>query len=243
MTQLLLALCLAAAPAEEKKPAFEPTSNYDIQDIHGWKVYVNKRLLNEDKALGDRMIPFVRAKLLDVALRLPAGAVERLRQVKIWVEADSKVTCACYHPSRQWLVNNGFNPEKAKSIEFGRPKNAIAWSRQQPAMFIHELAHAYHHQVLGYGQKDIRAAYEKAKASKSYDSVLLYNGKKTRHYAMNNDQEYFAEATEAYFATNDFYPFVRAELREHDPTGFAVVKDMWENGWKERDKKETVTSQ
>ena len=25
--------------------------------------------------------------------------------------------------------------------------------------------------------------------------------------------EYFAEASEAFFGTNDFYPFVRAELR------------------------------
>jgi len=235
MIRLLLALCLAAAPVEEKKPAFEPTANYDVQDIHGWKVYVNNRLLNEDKELGDRMIPFVRAKLLDVTLRLPEGAVEKLRQVRIWVEADSKVTCACYHPSRRWLENNGFNPEKAKSIEFGRPKNAITWSREQPAMFIHELAHAYHHQVLGYGQKDIKAAYEKAKANQSYESILHFSGKKTRHYALNNDQEYFAEATEAYFATNDFYPFVRAELKEHDPTGFAVVKDLWENGWRKKE--------
>ena len=65
MTRLLLALCLAAAPAEEKKPAFEPTSNYKIHSIHGWNVYVHKRLLNEDKELGealrvDRLIGEVR---------------------------------------------------------------------------------------------------------------------------------------------------------------------------------------
>ncbi|NQT87922.1 hypothetical protein HQ560_14235, partial [bacterium] len=219
-TALALSLAFAAAAEAGERPAFEPTSNYKVHDICGWKVYVHQRLLAEDKAMGDQMIPFVRAKLADVALRLPKPAVEKLRAVKIWVEADSKVTCACYHPSRGWLQNNGFNPEKEKSIEFGSPKNAIAWSREQPAMFIHELAHAYHHQVLGYGQKDIKAAYAKAKANKSYESILHWNGKKVRHYALNNDQEYFAEATEAYFATNDFYPFVRAELKEHDPTGY-----------------------
>ena len=31
--------------------------------------------------------------------------------------------------------------------------------------------------------------------------------------------EYFAEASEAYFGTNDFFPFVRIELRRHDPIG------------------------
>ncbi len=34
--------------------------------------------------------------------------------------------------------------------------------------------------------------------------------------------EYFAEGTEAYFYRNDFYPFVRAELKDHDP----VLRDL-----------------
>jgi len=29
-------------------------------------------------------------------------------------------------------------------------------------MVIHELSHAYHHQVLGYGQPEIKAAYKRA---------------------------------------------------------------------------------
>jgi dipeptidyl-peptidase-4 len=28
--------------------------------------------------------------------------------------------------------------------------------------------------------------------------------------------EYFAETTEAYFSRNDFFPFTRAELLEHE---------------------------
>jgi hypothetical protein len=34
--------------------------------------------------------------------------------------------------------------------------------------------------------------------------------------------------TEAFFGTNDFYPFVRAELREHDPEMFEVLREVWE---------------
>lgn len=45
--------------------------------------------------------------------------------------------------------------------------------------------------------------------------------------AIADAKEYFAEATEAYFGTNDFYPFVRPELNEHDPEGYAVVRAMW----------------
>jgi hypothetical protein len=39
--------------------------------------------------------------------------------------------------------------------------------------------------------------------------------------------EYFAEATEAFFGTNDFYPFVRAELLQHDPELFKLLETLW----------------
>ena len=39
--------------------------------------------------------------------------------------------------------------------------------------------------------------------------------------------EYFAEGTEAYFDRNDFYPFVRAELKEHDPVLHDLLEEIW----------------
>ena len=49
-----------------------------------------------------------------------------------------------------------------------------------------------------------------------------------RHYALSNHKEYFAEGTEAYFYRNDFYPFVRAELKEHDPALHDLLKSIWD---------------
>ena len=89
-----------------------------------------------------------------------------------------------------------------------------------------ELAHGYHHQFLGDDNAEIKACYDKAVASKSYESVLRA-GRKEKHYALNNAKEYFAEATEAYFGQNDFYPFVRAELKEHDPAMFELLEKLW----------------
>ncbi len=42
-----------------------------------------------------------------------------------------------------------------------------------------------------------------------------------------DQKEYFAEATEAYFGVNDFFPFVRAELKAYDPVGFALMEAVW----------------
>jgi hypothetical protein len=40
-------------------------------------------------------------------------------------------------------------------------------------------------------------------------------------------QEYFAELSEAYWGKNDFYPFTRSELLQHDPLGYEAVKRAW----------------
>lgn len=55
----------------------------------------------------------------------------------------------------------------------------------------------------------------------------LLSGKRERAYAITHHHEDFAEACEAYFGANDFYPFVRAELREHDPAIYRVLDEVW----------------
>ena len=133
----------------------------------------------------------------------------------------------CYHPSRQWLADNGYNPDKAGAVEIGDVRHFLAWSREQPMMVLHEFCHAYHDQALGYDYQPIRDAYQNAVDKKLYDRVLRANGHYERAYAINNDQEYFAESCEAYFGTNDFYPFVRAELIEHDPLMAQTIRKAW----------------
>ena len=223
MNPLLLAACVLVTA----QPDFEPTSAYTVQAIEGWTVYVHNKLLTEKKDLGERTLKLLGARLYDITRVVPGPAVEKLRKVRFWVEENPKVACACYHPSRGWLAGNGFNPEKEKSIEIGGPGNFLGWAACQPNMVLHELAHAYHHQVLGYDQPDIKACYKRAVESKSYESVLYYQGGKKRAYALNNDQEYFAELSEAYFGTNDFYPFVLPEIKEHDPEMLKVLQKVW----------------
>ena len=44
---------------------------------------------------------------------------------------------------------------------------------------------------------------------------------------MNDAMEYFAEASEAFFSRNDFFPFTRDELQAHDPAMFALLAKLW----------------
>jgi len=227
---LMLALVLAGQLAAETpaKLKYEPTSDYTRQNIHGWPVYVNNRLLNEKKELGNEALELLRVKLYEINRAVPRTTLERLHKIPIWMEyKDRRCPCACYHPSKEWLTANGYNPEKARSVEIANAATFLNWTHIQPSMVLHELAHAYHHQVLGHGHPGIRAAYKHACQSKSYEAVLHYAGKTGRAYAMNNPKEYFAELTEAWFGTNDFFPFVRPEVIQHDPQMAKVLENVW----------------
>ena len=41
------------------------------------------------------------------------------------------------------------------------------------------------------------------------------------------EKEFFAELTECYFGSNDFYPFVAGELKQAEPEIFALLADIW----------------
>jgi hypothetical protein len=221
----------SGSAAATTQPAFTPTSGYERRDIEGFKsIYVHRDLLGTRKALGDEVLRVLTVKLYEVSRVVPAAALTELRKVPIWMEhANPKGGVGCYHPSRRWLQTHGYNPAKARSIEFGNARTFLRYVRTQPWMVLHELAHAYQDRALpgGYGNKQIKAAYERAKASKTYDSVLYYDGRERRAYGMNNPMEYFAELSEAYFGTNDMYPFVQAELKVHDPAGYALLRKLW----------------
>lgn len=219
----------AGEPDAEAIATPDPIEMYDVREVRGWEVYVNQRLLDEPE-LAEDVLDLLDHRLAGVVRLLPKQAVGKLQTVKIWVELEHPThPLIHYHPNRRWLMDNGFLAEKVRSVEIGSAQAFLRSHRQQPAVMIHELAHAWHHQFLpdGYANAEIRAAYEQAVASGDYEEVLHVSGRRTRHYALSNPMEYFAEGAEAYFSTNDFYPFVRAELKEHDPVLYALLERLW----------------
>jgi dipeptidyl-peptidase-4 len=203
-----------------------------LRDIEGWKVYIEPALLEggAERGEGVNALTMLANHLQRIKIIIPAGPLAKLQAVEIWIEHDHPVLKSMqYHPGRDWLVEHGHDPRLTRKVHITQAGELL--SRQQmlkhPAVILHELAHGYHDQVLGFDAPDIVAAYEAARKSGAYDRVLLYTGERVRHYALTNPQEYFAEGTEAYLYRNDFYPFVRAELKEHDPTLHAILEKVW----------------
>lgn len=226
-TAVLAALVVVAFAAESAKPRFDPVK----KNIEGWTVFVEPTMLKSEPGSEDaRSLAMLEAHLRILTAMVPADRVEQLRKLEIWVERDHPTLKSMqYHPSEQWLRNNGHDPRLAKKYHVPVARELISSSQlaKHPMVVLHELAHAYHDQVLGFDEPRIIAAYEKAKAAGTYEKVMLYNGKIVSHYALTNHKEYFAEGTEAFFNRNDFYPFVRAELEQHDPTLHALLVEIW----------------
>ena len=206
-------------------------TDYVEREVRGWTVHVHPDLVADGSTLGAAVLELLDHELFEAARALPAPAVARLKRVPLWISLDeTDWPGGVYHPSAEWLVANGHDPALAGCIQFGVAANLLTWERDQPSMLIHELAHAWHHQVVGYGDERLLEAYAAALESGSYESVLRGNGRRERAYALTNPQEYFAELSEARFGTNDFHPFVRAELGLHDPVGSEVVDALWRTG-------------
>jgi hypothetical protein len=226
----LLAVVGRAASAGRDGSPLPTDPGYEARRIEGWSVLVSKPLLRAEPELAERALLLLRFQLYQVARRVPAGAVEKLRGIRIWVEEKEPHTpCMAYHPNPDWLRERGMNPDKARCVELSNVRNFLAWTREQPWMVLHELAHAYHHQVLdgGFENARVKAAFDHAKDARLYRSVLRINGKDAEAYAATNPMEYFAESSEAFFGTNDFYPYVSSELRRHDPKMSDLLETLW----------------
>jgi hypothetical protein len=217
-------------PAEPEAPKFEPSERYETREIEGWPVRVHCGLLETEPELADRTLGLLRIQLYQITRVVPAEPLGKMRKIAIWVEEkEPHHPCMAYHPDAGWLREHDMNPDKARCVELANSRNFLRWTIDQPWMVLHELAHGYHHQFLneGFDNPEVLAVYKQSRAEKRYDAVLRINGKREKHYAATNQMECFAEATEAYFGTNDFFPYVRSELHEHDPALFELLEKLW----------------
>lgn len=203
----------------------------ETREVEGWQVRVDVQLLNGRHAeLGHKALRVLAFKLYEIKVLLPADRVARLQKVPIVLDrAYPRLHGMQYHPSAEWLKQHGHDPRLAKAVHI--PQAAELTSRlpinQQPMVILHELAHAYHDQVLGFDEPRIQAAWRRFKASGKYQKVLHISGQDMRHYGLTDPKEFFAEMTEAFFGTNDFYPFVRGELKKELPDVDKLLEEIW----------------
>ena len=212
---------LAVAPAAD---AYEPTSCYAVKEIEGYHVYVHRDLLPDGKhceigAPALKQLTYGLAKTRQMVAEKP---LKKLQAVKIWLEVNStngkhgRTAGYQYHPDIEWLDDMDFHPKKTKCVEYGKAASLAKRSDERTAVVtMHELAHAYHHQVLTFEDPDVLAAHNRAREQKKYppnDWVVRADHK-----------EFFAGLTTRYFGTEK----ERKALVERDPIFAKKLEEYW----------------
>ena len=207
-------------------------SSHTTRNIEGWTVRIDDRLLAEPNLnLCKKALRVLEAKLMDIKEVVPEEKVKQLQKVKIVIELScGNIGPMQYHPGVEWLKDHGYSPDLVKCVHI--PQAAELPTRRcisdMPWVVLHELAHAYHDQFLGFDDPRVIKAYQNYKKSGRGEKALLYNGDRVRHYGLTDHKEFFAEMTESYFGSNDFYPFNRGEMKESEPEIYALMQEIWE---------------
>ncbi|MCH8192508.1 MAG: DUF1080 domain-containing protein [Planctomycetes bacterium] len=205
------------------------TLAYTPNPLAGWTLQISETLEYEHPETLQEILKELEYPLERIRRVVPAGPLAKLQKVPIWLEhQDRDLTTTCYHISREWLRVRGYNPDKADGVEIAHAGRFLEESVGPSNLMLHPLARAYHDRVLGHDHPGIKKAYAAAQEKGRYEKVLHIGGSHRRHEALQDEQAYFAEGTEAFFGTNDYYPFVRAELKIHDPALYELLMEVWE---------------
>ena len=187
---------------------------------------------------------------------LGLSVLEVLRRTTIWIDGDARDTSfAVFHVSASWLAAHARNPAKAAGLVINAAALSQWWAGyqtladgeyartpSQPYLVLHELAHAYE-----YWLNDpciLQTIFDDATLTSGlYNNVPQRGGRNActgdapcafptgeasaPSYAATNRHEFFAEATEALFATHEAYPFMSLQLYGYDRATFDAVRALY----------------
>ena len=146
------------------------------RDIEGWRVHIDPALTKgEYRQEGDKALQMLANHLQRIKIVVPPESLAKLQTVEIWIERDHpRLHAMQYHPSRDWLVANRHDPRLTRKVHITQARELF--SREQmlkhPAVVLHELAHGYHDQMLGFDHDGIRRVFKEAKDKGIYEEVL-----------------------------------------------------------------------
>lgn len=228
---ILMTFMLLLASCESEQAAGD---NYEVHQLSGFEVRVEKEALEISPNLTQEAMERLEYDLEVINnLGLSSSISAELQSVVIFLDWNTGNGTAFYHPSLDWLIENGYAEEKYRNVEISNVNKYLARTAlNHPYIVLHELAHAYHHRVLGPFNETITEAYNNALANGLYRDVTFDTGTAIIPapfaYAHTNEREYFAELTETYFGWNAYFPFVRTELKMYDPVGYDLIESAWE---------------
>lgn len=225
--------CGKKAVNKHKVDYCSPKRSY-YQVGNSWHIYVEKILVDTDKANADKAINKLEQSLNKIMTLLPRHVVAELKKLDVYLMKGEKSG-----------VDEGgmsyIRPGEARNYHYLDPRwqHAIVVYSAKTLMYLddlwtkkalmHELAHAWH--ISNWPQKyaPIYQPFLQAKNKGLYLNIDDYKGRKIQTaYAIKNQLEYFAELSAMYFVGGNYYPYNAATLKEYDLAGYQMVEALWQ---------------
>ncbi len=201
-----------------------------LKELEGFCIVFTEKALPKNDVEFEKVLELLQSNIKTMNLIAPKLSMIK-SHATIWVtNFDWQPSAMVTHFSPDWLKENKMDERMAVGIEITNTKNFLKWSVKgdQPLMLFHEAAHVFHYVLLGDKKILIEEAFQTAVKDKKYEKVDYHHGKaQLKAYAINNAFEYFAELTEAYFGDNDYYPYTKNDLKNHDPKAFKILSEIY----------------
>lgn len=203
-----------ASDGEEEQPTTDPFTYVAINDDFAI------RCANSDEATAiNSMIPALEEYMSTLKKHLPAEAYDKITPDTLTYSAETKGLT--YIPDEKTI----FIGNTLKPFSDSLAKN------NQPTLILNLFARQYFHEYLSDDER-ISIADQYNAIKNKYSKVYYINRRNrlvqnVKSDATTDAESYFAEITEAYLGTNNFYPFDIEELKRHDQEGFNLLEKIW----------------
>lgn len=213
----------------------EPAREYVERSVDGWKLQLERDLVERYPDDATRVVDRLQGKLGQTLELLPEHTRPTLRWLTLFVMAGpdapggGRDNGAEYCRSIDPDYHPQLDPRWRSAMVVYSAANYLQQSEQWAVqMLLHEFAHAWQLERWPEKQPEIWAAWQHANDQGLYRNVKDVNGNPlAAAYALQNQLEYFAELSCAYFWRGEYEPFDREALRQYDPVGFAMIETMW----------------
>ena len=207
-------------------------STYKTENILGWTVYIQDSLIKLQPELTNEVVAGLTHSLYDIRRVTPDAPLDRLQSFPIWLSVTGTRANAEYHPSADWLKQNGHDPRKAGGIEFADMKvlkNALSF---HPWCVLELLGFGYTHKYLTESQRRrLVEIHSKASARKLYQNIIDFQGNSGASPTLATPESYFSESLTSYLGVNNTYPFNRPELRDFDADIYVLMLELIGSKW------------
>ncbi|NBY02795.1 MAG: hypothetical protein EBQ87_12565 [Planctomycetes bacterium] len=229
LTGTLFFICHESGYTQDKQ-AFKKSVNkkYSTYSIENFKCFISEEVMeqNSGSAWTNKPVDLLAKALRRVNEVYPENAKVLFHKTFIFVDWDKPGALGLYSqgPRGPSDPKTHFNCIDINGMKLVTEKNndkKLQPNNAATLVLLHELAHCYHHQVLGWNHELIKDAYQNAKNQKLFD---------LKSYLMSSDKEYFAELTTAYLDKHLSIPRSREEIKEKDIQGYGLMQKIWGKG-------------